>query len=153
MLPITLITYLLRLLRTSTSFRSKTRRFYCLILGEKPSPLGDHFRYTAGYEILSNHQPYPFRYYFVWIIKYRKPIRSGAVVHRVREVIRESCQANASRRLKGVASCRMGQRDIEYRGLLDGPRARTVPPEQRSLPFPETYPIQATHLGSRSGFS
>ncbi|NKB25771.1 MAG: hypothetical protein GKR87_15645 [Kiritimatiellae bacterium] len=41
-----------------------------------------------------SHSRYDIKYHFVWITKYRRKILVGGVSKRLRELIREVCQAN-----------------------------------------------------------
>ena len=49
----------------------------------------------------SSHTRYDLKYHFVWITKYRRPIMTGAVALRIRELVREVCVANEIEILKG----------------------------------------------------
>jgi putative transposase len=49
----------------------------------------------------TSHSVYDIEYHFVWITKYRKPILSGAVATRLRELIREICHTVAIGIIKG----------------------------------------------------
>ena len=42
------------------------------------------------------------KYQFVWITKYRYPILTGEVALRARELLRQGCEANNIRILKGA---------------------------------------------------
>ena len=44
---------------------------------------------------------YDIKYHFVWITKYRYPVLTGAVALRARELLRQGCEANNLRILKG----------------------------------------------------
>ncbi|CAD7766609.1 MAG: Transposase IS200 like protein [Candidatus Argoarchaeum ethanivorans] len=41
----------------------------------------------------TSHSVYDIKYHLVWITKYRKPMLTGVVSKRVRELIREICKA------------------------------------------------------------
>ena len=47
----------------------------------------EHYRESA-------HCTYDIKYHIVWITKYRKPVITGAIAERTRELIREICQVN-----------------------------------------------------------
>ena len=48
-----------------------------------------------------SHTVYDIKYHFVWITKYRYPVLTGAVALRARELLRQGCEANNLRILKG----------------------------------------------------
>jgi len=48
-----------------------------------------------------SHTVYNIKYHFVWITKYRYPVLTGAIVLRARELLRQGCEANNLRILKG----------------------------------------------------
>jgi putative transposase len=52
----------------------------------------------------SSHTVYDIKYHIVWITKYRKPIMSGLIGTRVRDLIREICRANDVEIIKGHVS-------------------------------------------------
>ena len=52
----------------------------------------------------SGHTVYDLKYRLVWVTKYRKPILSGEVAERLRELIREICKAKDVEILKGHIS-------------------------------------------------
>jgi putative transposase len=52
----------------------------------------------------SSHTTYDLKYHLVWITKYRKPVLSGEVAKRARELIREICRARDVEILKGHVS-------------------------------------------------
>ena len=54
----------------------------------------------AGYR-KGSHTVYDIKYHFVWITKYRYPVLTGAVALRARELLRQGCEANNLRILKG----------------------------------------------------
>lgn len=56
-----------------------------------------HYRQTS-------HTTYACKYHIVWITKYRKPVMTGLVGERVREVIRLICQEHEVEILKGHIS-------------------------------------------------
>ena len=41
-----------------------------------------------------SHTRYDLKYHIVWITKYRKPIMIGQVAERLRDLLRQICQAN-----------------------------------------------------------
>ena len=49
-----------------------------------------------------SHTVYKIEYPFVWVTKYRYPVLKGEVGERVRELIRQTCEAFEIRILKGV---------------------------------------------------
>ncbi len=52
----------------------------------------------------SSHSRYDIKYHFVWVTKYRKPVLTGEVGNRVRELIREICRTNEIEILEGAVS-------------------------------------------------
>jgi len=52
----------------------------------------------------TSHSIYDLKYHLVWITKYRKPVLSGEVAKRVREVIREICKKEDIEIIKGHVS-------------------------------------------------
>ena len=51
-----------------------------------------------------SHTVYKIEYHFVWVTKYRYKVLHGDVGHRVRELVRQTCEAFEIRILKGVVS-------------------------------------------------
>jgi len=51
-----------------------------------------------------SHTVYKIEYHLVWVTKYRYPVLKGEVGERVRELIRQTCEAFEIRILKGVVS-------------------------------------------------
>jgi len=51
-----------------------------------------------------SHTRYDIKYHIVWITKYRKPVLSGEVAERVRELVRQICMANETVIVKGHVS-------------------------------------------------
>ena len=51
-----------------------------------------------------SHTVYNIEYHFVWVTKYRYKVLSGDVALRVRELVRQSCEAFEIRILSGVVS-------------------------------------------------
>ena len=51
-----------------------------------------------------SHTVYKIEYHFVWVTKYRYKVLHGDVGQRVREVVRQTCEAFEIRILKGVVS-------------------------------------------------
>lgn len=49
----------------------------------------------------TSHTKYDIKYHLVWITKYRKSVLAGAVAMRVRELVREICNANDIEIVKG----------------------------------------------------
>ena len=41
-----------------------------------------------------SHTRYDLKYHIVWITKYRKPVMIGQVAERLRDLVRQICQAN-----------------------------------------------------------
>jgi putative transposase len=52
----------------------------------------------------TSHSVYDIKYHFVWITKYRKPLLSGTVAKRLRELIREACHTMDIEIIKGHIS-------------------------------------------------
>jgi len=52
----------------------------------------------------SSHSRFDIKYHFVWVTKYRKPVLVGAVGLRVRDLVRETCQALEIEILQGSVS-------------------------------------------------
>ena len=52
----------------------------------------------------TSHSVYDIKYHLVWITKYRKPILSGVIATRLRELIREICNAMDIEIIKGHIS-------------------------------------------------
>ena len=52
----------------------------------------------------SSHSRYDIKYHFVWIRKYRKPVLTGEVGIRVRELVREICRSHEIEILQGSIS-------------------------------------------------
>ena len=48
-----------------------------------------------------SHTAYDIKYHFVWITKYRYPVLRGSIAMRARELLRQGCEANNLRILKG----------------------------------------------------
>jgi len=42
----------------------------------------------------SSHSIYDIKYHIVWITKYRKPVITGKIAERTREIVRQVCQQN-----------------------------------------------------------
>ena len=51
-----------------------------------------------------SHTVFQIEYHFVWVTKYRYKILNGEVAERVRELVRETCEAFEIRIVKGVVS-------------------------------------------------
>lgn len=51
-----------------------------------------------------SHTVYQIEYHFVWVTKYRYKVLSGEVAERVRELVRQTCEAFEIRIVKGVVS-------------------------------------------------
>ena len=51
-----------------------------------------------------SHTRYDLKYHIVWITKYRKPVLSGEVAERLRELVRQICMANEITIVKGHVS-------------------------------------------------
>ena len=51
-----------------------------------------------------SHTVYRIEYHFVWVTKYRYKVLTGDVGQRVRELVRQSCEAFEIRIIKGVVS-------------------------------------------------
>ncbi len=52
----------------------------------------------------SSHTTYDIKYHLVWITKYRKPVLTGEIANRVRELIREICKGKEIEIIKGHVS-------------------------------------------------
>ena len=52
----------------------------------------------------SSHSRFDLKYHFVWITKYRKPILTGEVGTRLRELVREVCRTHEIEILQGAVS-------------------------------------------------
>ena len=52
----------------------------------------------------SSHSRYDIKYHFVWVTKYRKPMLTGEVGLRLRELVREICRTNEIEILQGAVS-------------------------------------------------
>ena len=50
------------------------------------------------------HTRYDIKYHFVWITKYRKPVLTGAVGLRLRDLVREICRTHDIEILQGAIS-------------------------------------------------
>ncbi len=51
-----------------------------------------------------SHTVYQIEYHFVWVTKYRYKVLEGVVAERVRDLVRETCEAFEIRIIKGVVS-------------------------------------------------
>ena len=51
-----------------------------------------------------SHTVFQIEYHFVWVTKYRYKVLRGEIAERVRELVRETCQAFEIRIVKGVVS-------------------------------------------------
>ena len=51
-----------------------------------------------------SHTIFQIEYHFVWVTKYRYKVLTGEVAERVRELVRETCEAFEIRIVKGVVS-------------------------------------------------
>ena len=51
-----------------------------------------------------SHTVYQIEYHFVWVTKYRYKILRGEVAERVRELVRQTCEAFEIRIVRGVVS-------------------------------------------------
>lgn len=51
-----------------------------------------------------SHTVYNIEYHFVWVTKYRSHVLKGELAHRVRELIRQSCESREIKILKGHVS-------------------------------------------------
>ncbi len=51
-----------------------------------------------------SHTKYDIKYHIVWITKYRKPVLTGLIAERLREIIRQVCMENEITILKGHVS-------------------------------------------------
>lgn len=49
----------------------------------------------------TSHCTYDIKYHIVWITKYRKPVMTGLIAERTREIIRQVCKANEVEILAG----------------------------------------------------
>ena len=86
--------------------------FIILTMGLKPSPLGDSFRifvFFVAIAVMENYRTssysrFDIKYHFVWVTKYRKQVLTGEVGLRVRDLVRETCQALEIEILQGAVS-------------------------------------------------
>ena len=51
-----------------------------------------------------SHTVYQIEYHFVWVTKYRYKILKGEVADRIRELVRQTCEAYEIRIVQGVVS-------------------------------------------------
>ena len=51
-----------------------------------------------------SHTVYQIEYHFVWVTKYRYKVLRGEVAERVRELVRQTCEAFEIRIVRGVVS-------------------------------------------------
>ena len=51
-----------------------------------------------------SHTVYQIEYHFVWVTKYRYKVLSGEVAMRLRELVRQTCEAFEIRIVRGVVS-------------------------------------------------
>jgi len=51
-----------------------------------------------------SHIVYSIEYHFVWVTKYRYPVLNGDISLRVRELVRQTCEAFEIKILSGVVS-------------------------------------------------
>jgi putative transposase len=51
-----------------------------------------------------SHKAYNIEYHLVWVTKYRYKVLTGDVALRVRELVRQTCDASETRNLSGVVS-------------------------------------------------
>ena len=51
-----------------------------------------------------SHTVFQIEYHFVWVTKYRYKVLSGEIAERVRELVRQTCEAFEIRIVKGVVS-------------------------------------------------
>jgi len=52
----------------------------------------------------SSHSRYDIKYHFVWVTKYRRPVLTGVVGQRLRELVREVCRTHEIEILQGAVS-------------------------------------------------
>ncbi|MBI5411783.1 IS200/IS605 family transposase, partial [Candidatus Peregrinibacteria bacterium] len=52
----------------------------------------------------TSHTRFDLKYHLVWITKYRKPVMTGRVVYRIRELVREICRTFSVQIIKGHVS-------------------------------------------------
>ena len=52
----------------------------------------------------SSHSRYDIKYHFVWVTKYRKPVLTGEVGRRLRDLVREICRTHDIEILEGAVS-------------------------------------------------
>ena len=57
----------------------------------------EHYRRTA-------HTRFDIKYHFVWVTKYRKPVLTGEVGSRLRDLVREICRTHEIEILQGAVS-------------------------------------------------
>jgi putative transposase len=51
-----------------------------------------------------SHTVYNIEYHFVWVTKYRYKVLTGDIAHRVKELVRQSCEAFEIKIISGVLS-------------------------------------------------
>jgi putative transposase len=51
-----------------------------------------------------SHTVFQIEYHFVWVTKYRYKVLTGAIAERVRELVRQTCEAFEIRIVKGAIS-------------------------------------------------
>ena len=51
-----------------------------------------------------SHTVFNIEYYFVWVTKYRYKVLNGEIAHRVKELVRQSCEAFDLKLISGVES-------------------------------------------------
>ena len=52
----------------------------------------------------ASHAVYDIKYYFVWITKYRYKVLEGTIAYRLRELLRQGCEAKGIEIIKGSVS-------------------------------------------------
>ena len=100
-----------------------------------------------------SHTVYNIKYHFVWITKYRYPVLTGAIALRARELLRQGCEANNLRILKGsvgkdhihmLISCPTTMAPSEIAQKLKGRTSRILQEE-----FPELRKRYWGYVGER----
>ena len=103
------------------------------------------------------HTVYDIKYHFVWITKYRYRVLKGEVALRVRELLRQGCESNNIRILKGsvgvdhvhmLLSCPTTMSPSEIMQNLMGRTSRILQEEFQAL----RKKYWGQHLGARDYF-
>jgi putative transposase len=92
-------------------------------MGEKPSPLGEDIQEACArmenYR-KATHSIYDLKFHLVWVTKYRKPVLTGDVACRLRDLVRRTCRSLDVEIVKGRVS------KARVRLLVSVPPTRSV---------------------------